>query len=107
MSSASAADRDLFLRRFYSDVKTAFIVFDRHAHRSQSAIENGYATLLRSVADPTVMNLITILAAALEVSPTIETLLRNRSLELSRDFDGLYVKAKELIDAWKARQVRD
>ena len=101
------AGRETFLNHFYSDTKTAFLVFNRHIFRSLTAVTTGYATLLRDISDPTVINLITILAAALEVSPVIETLLRNRSLELSRDFDGLYAKAKELIDAWKARQVRD
>ncbi|KAJ7198936.1 hypothetical protein GGX14DRAFT_573027 [Mycena pura] len=100
-------ERETFLNRFYSDTKTAFLVFNRHIFRSQTAIATGYAALLRDVSDPTVMNLIMILAAALEVSPVIETLLRNRSVELSRDFNGLYAKAKELIEAWKARQIRD
>ncbi|KAJ7189758.1 hypothetical protein GGX14DRAFT_408570 [Mycena pura] len=101
------AEHETFLNRFYSDAKTAFLVFNRHIFRSQTAIASGYATLLRDVSDPTVMNLITILAAALEVSPVIETLLHNQSLELSRDFDSLYAKARDLIDAWKAHQVRD
>lgn len=95
------------MNQFYCDTKAAFVVFNRHVRRSQAAIESGYTALLHDVTDPTVMNLITILAAAFDISPALETILRNRSLELSRDFDGLYAKAKELIDARKALQVRN
>jgi hypothetical protein len=103
---ASPEECEAFLTRFYSDAKAAFTVFDRNVQRSQSAIESGYATLLNGISDPTVLNLITILAAALDVSPIVEGLLRHRSMELSIDFDGLFAKAKELISTWKARRAR-
>lgn len=104
--SASPAECDAFLTRFYSDAKAAFVVFDRNVQRSQSAIESGYTALLNGISDPTILNLITILAAALDVSPVVVGLLRHRSMELSIDFDGLFTKAIELIDAWKARRAR-
>lgn len=47
-----------------------------------------------------------ILAAALEVSPPIEALLRDRFRDLSLDFDGLYAKALERVEAARTRQSR-
>ncbi|KAJ7189777.1 hypothetical protein GGX14DRAFT_580390 [Mycena pura] len=103
----SPAECEAFLTRFYSDAKAAFMIFDRNVQRSQSAIESGYTALLNGITDPTILNLITILAAALDVSPVVVGLLRHRSMELSIDFDGLFTKAIELIDAWKARRARN
>ncbi|KAJ7211666.1 hypothetical protein GGX14DRAFT_393986 [Mycena pura] len=103
----SPAECDAFLTRFYSDAKAAFMIFDRNVQRSQTAIESGYTALLNGITDPTILNLITILAAALDVSPVVVGLLRHRSMELSIDFDGLFAKAIELIDAWKARRARN
>ena len=102
----SPSERETFLSRSYSDAKAAFSVFDRQAQRAQSMIESGYAALLGSTSDRTVLNLITILAVALEASPATVALIRNRALELSIDFDGLYDKAKELIDARRPARTR-
>lgn len=102
----SPRERENFLFQFYSDVKQAFVAFEFYAERSAHVVARGYSLLLRRVSDASILNLITILAAALEVSPGIETLLRNRSQELGLDFDGLYARARERVEAARARQSR-
>ena len=104
--SGSLREREEFLFQFYADVKQAFVAFDFYTERSASVVARGYTLLLRRVSDPSILNLITILAAALEVSPGIEKLLCHRLQELGLDFDGLFAKAQERVAAVRARQSR-
>lgn len=89
----SSYDRQNFLNDFYATAKASFDIFDYYTSHAEILASFGYASLIQSISDISVLNSLAVLSIGLHIPDTIMDLLCNRSVELGQDLDSFYSRA--------------
>lgn len=89
---------------FYATAKASFDLFDYYSYHAEILASHGYASLIQSVHDTSVLNSMAVLTLGLNIPEAIMDLLRSRSVALGQDLDSFHAKTVSAIQAELRRQ---
>lgn len=89
---------------FYATAKASFDLFDYYSYHADILASYGYASLIQSVKDTSVLNSMAVLTTGLDIPEAVMGLLRSRSIALGQDLDSFHTKTVSAIQAEIRRQ---